>query len=142
MSVTSGASSVSVSLNGQEMDLETALDNVIRELQKHLNLVQMELRTIGMASEREDDFEDMIKEADKIQDNILEMNQLFERLYDMAYQIVGDPETPEERQFLKQHKIERKAHIKKMNDEHKEKKKREKEEAKTAKALESKDMEI
>jgi hypothetical protein len=130
MSVTSGASSVSVSLNGRE-----------RELQKHLNLVQMELRTIGMASERDDDYEDMIKEADKMQDNILQMSWLFEDLYSMAYEIVGDPETPEEKAFLKQHKIERKLHIKKMNDEHKEKKRLEKEqvkEAKAAKALESK----
>lgn len=138
MSIASGASSVSVSLNGREMNLEEALDSVVRDLQKHLNMVQLQLRMLGVGSERDDDFEDQIKEADKMQDSIVEMNYLFEDLYDMAYQIVGDPETKEEKQFLKQHKIERKAHMDKLKAEHKELKKKEKEEAKLSKQLESK----
>ena len=142
MSIASGASSVSVSLNGQIVNLEDGLDQVVRDLQKHLNLVQMELRTIGMSSERDDDYSDMICEADKMQDNILQMSWLFEDLYDMAYQIVGDPETPEEKQFLKKHKIERKAYISKMKEDHKLEKQREKEEVKLAKKQESKDMEM
>ena len=141
MSIASGASSVSVSLNGREMNLEEALDSVVRDLQKHLNMVQLQLRMLGVGSERDDDFEDQIKEADKMQDSIVEMNYLFEDLYDMAYQIVGDPETKEEKQFLKQHKIERKAHMDKLKAEHKEQKKKEKEEAKLSKQLENK-MEI
>ena len=138
MSIASGASSVSVSLNGREMNLEEALDSVVRDLQKHLNMVQLQLRMLGVGSERDDDFEDQIKEADKMQDSIVEMNYLFEDLYDMAYQIVGDPETKEEKQFLKQHKIERKAHMDKLKAEHKELKKKEKEEAKLSKQLENK----
>ena len=138
MSIASGASSVSVSLNGREMNLEEALDSVVRDLQKHLNMVQLQLRMLGVGSERDDDFEDQIKEADKMQDSIVEMNYLFEDLYDMVYQIVGDPETKEEKQFLKQHKIERKAHMDKLKAEHKEQKKKEKEEAKLSKQLESK----
>ena len=138
MSIASGASSVSVSLNGREMNLEEALDSVVRDLQKHLNMVQLQLRMLGVGSERDDDFEDQIKEADKMQDSIVEMNYLFEDLYDMAYQIVGDPETKEEKQFLKQHKIERKAHMDRLKAEHKELKKKEKEEAKLSKQLESK----
>ena len=141
MSIASGASSVSVSLNGREMNLEEALDSVVRELQKHLNMVQLQLRMLGVGSERDDDFEDQIKEADKMQDSIVEMNYLFEDLYDMAYQIVGDPETKEEKQFLKQHKIERKAHMDKLKADHKEQKKKEKEENKLSKQLENK-MEI
>ena len=142
MSIASGASSVSVSLNGREMNLEEALDSVVRDLQKHLNMVQLQLRMLGVGSERDDDFEDQIKEADKMQDSIVEMNYLFEDLYDMAYQIVGDPETKEEKAFLKQHKIERKAHMDKLKAEHKELKKKEKEEAKLSKQLESKAMEM
>ena len=138
MSIASGASSVSVSLNGREMNLEEALDSVVRDLQKHLNMVQLQLRMLGVGSERDDDFEDQIKEADKIQDSIVEMNYLFEDLYDMRYQIVGDPETKEEKEFMKQHKIERKAHLDKLKAEHKEQKKKEKEEAKLSKQLESK----
>ena len=138
MSIASGASSVSVSLNGREMNLEEALDSVVRDLQKHLNMVQLQLRMLGVGSERDDDFEDQIKEADKMQDSIVEMNYLFEDLYDMSYQIVGDPETKEDKQFMKQHKIERKAHLDKLKAEHKELKKKEKEEAKLSKQLESK----
>ena len=62
MSISSACSSVSVSLNGREMGLEEALDETIRNLQKHLNMVQMQLRMIGVGSERDDDFEDQIKE--------------------------------------------------------------------------------
>ena len=124
MSIASGASSVSVSLNGREMNLEEALDSVVRDLQKHLNMVQLQLRMLGVGSERDDDFEDQIKEADKMQDSIVEMNWLFEDLYDMSYQIVGDPETKEEKQFLKQHKRERKAHMDKFKADHKEQKKK------------------
>ena len=142
MSIASGASSVSVSLNGREMNLEEALDSVVRDLQKHLNMVQLQLRMLGVGSERDDDFEDQIREADKMQDSIVEMNYLFEDLYDMSYQIVGDPETKEEKQFMKQHKIERKAHMDKLKAEHKELKKKEKEEAKLSKQLESKAMEM
>ena len=142
MSIASGASSVSVSLNGREMNLEEALDSVVRDLQKHLNMVQLQLRMLGVGSERDDDFEDQIREADKMQDSIIEMNWLFEDLYDMSYQIVGDPETKEEKQFMKQHKIERKAHMDKLKTEHKELKKKEKEDAKLSKQLESKAMEI
>ena len=130
MSISSACSSVSVSLNGREMGLEEALDETIRNLQKHLNNVQMQLRVIGVGSERDDDFEDQIKEADKMQDGIIEMTWLFEDLYDMAYQIVGQAETPQEKAFLKQHKLARKVHIDKMKTERKEEKKREKQEAK------------
>ena len=120
------------------MNLEEALDSVVRDLQKHLNMVQLQLRMLGVGSERDDDFEDQIREADKMQDSIVEMNWLFEDLYDMSYQIVGDPETKEEKQFMKQHKIERKAHMDKLKAEHKELKKKEKEEAKLSKQLENK----
>ena len=130
MSISSACSSVSVSLNGREMGLEEALDETIRNLQKHLNMVQMQLRMIGVGSERDDDFEDQIKEADKMQDGIIEMTWLFEDLYDMAYQIVGQAETPQEKAFLKKHKLERKVHMDKMKTERKEEKKREKQEAK------------
>ena len=104
-------------------------------------MVQLQLRMLGVGSERDDDFEDQKKEADKMQDSIIEMTWLFEDLYDMSYQIVGDPETKEEKQFMKQHKIERKAHLDKLKAAHKELKKKEKEEAKRLKD-ESKDMEM
>ena len=56
----------------------------------------------------------------------------------MAGQIMGDPETPEEKAFLKQHKAARKIEIAKMKAAHAEQKRKEKEEAKLAKSLETK----
>ena len=138
MSISSATSMVIVSLNGREMSVEEALDETVRSLQKHLNQVQLQLRTLAVGSERDDDFEAQIREADKMQDEILEMNWLFEDLYDMAYQIVGLPETTQEKSFLKQHKGERKIHLDKLKAEHKELKKQEKIDAKISKQLESK----
>ena len=138
MSISSACSSVSVTLNGKEIPLEQALDETVRSLQQHLNKVQLQLRMLGMGSDRDDDFEDQIKEADKMQDEILEMTWLFDDLSSMAYEIVGEPETKEEKLFLKQHKIERKAYLSKMKTEHAEQKKKEKDEAKLSKQLESK----
>ena len=141
MSICSSASSVSVTLRGEEVDLETALDTTVRDLQKHLNMVQCQLRTLAAGSERDDDYEDQIKIADELQDNIMSMGWLFEELYGMAYEIVGDAETKEEKAFLKTHKAERKIQIAKMKAEHLEQKKLEKENAKNANKLESKAME-
>jgi hypothetical protein len=73
---------------------------------------------IGMGSERGDDFQEMINEADQIQNGIVEMNFLFQDLYDMAYEIVGSPANPEEKAFLRQHKLDRKLEIKKIKDDH------------------------
>ena len=138
MSISSACSSVSVSLNGKEMPLEEALDQTVRSLQQHLNKVQLQLRMLGVGSDRDDDFEDQIKEADKMQDEILEMTWLFDDLSSMAYEIVGEPETKEEKAFLKTHKIERKAYLSKIKTEHAEQKKKEKDEAKLSKQMESK----
>ena len=109
----SAASSVSVSLNGREMCLEEALDEVVRGLQGHLNMVQCHLRTLASDQERGNEFEEMIATADLLEDNIDEMQWLFQDLRSMCYEICGEPETPEERSFLKAHKIERKAYFQK-----------------------------
>jgi len=111
MSISSACSSISVSLNGKEVDLEQGLDEVVRGLQKHLNQVQLQLRMLGVGSERDDDYQEMIKEADIMEDGILEMQNLFDDLRSMSYQIVGLPETKEEKSWLKNHKIERKTYL-------------------------------
>jgi len=115
-----------VSLNGKEVVLEEALDEVVRGLQKHLNQVQLQLRMLGAGSERDDDFEEKIVEADRMEDEILSMQELFDDLRSMSYQIVGLPETKEEKEFLKAHKIERKAYLQQKALDRKEEKKKEK----------------
>ena len=122
----SSASSVSVTLNGKEMDLETALDETVRGLQQHLNMVQCHLRTLASDSERDNDFEEMICVADSLEEDIDSMQWLFQDLRSMCYDIVGLAETPEEKAFLKKHKIERKMFFQKRTLEMKAQKKREK----------------
>jgi len=131
---------VSVSFHGREVDLETALDETVRGLQAHLNSVQCNLRTLAADSERDGDFQEMIGEADKLEENIDEMQWLFQDLRGMCYDIVGMAETAEEKAWLKQHKIERKLFFQKRTLEKKAEQKREKSEAKNNMS-ESKTME-
>jgi len=56
MSVSSVGSTASVGFHGQSVNLEQALDATVRDLQSHLNMVQVHLRTIAATVERDDDF--------------------------------------------------------------------------------------
>jgi hypothetical protein len=76
----SSASSVSVSFRGEEVDLERALDETVRDLQQHLNMVQCRLRTLAADSERDDDFQEMIGTADMLENDIDDMQWLFQDL--------------------------------------------------------------
>ena len=129
----SSASSVSVSLNGVEMPLEQALDETVRGLQGHLNMVQLHLRTLASDQERDNDYQEMIATADLLEDNIDEMQWLFQDLRSMCYEICGEAETPEEKSFLKAHKIERKAYFQKKALDRKAETKRLKQENKECK---------
>ncbi len=117
MSVASDLSNVSVNFHGTEKPVEEALDDVIRALQTHLNALQTELRAIAVTAEQvvDDGVEDLkvsMERVDELVDTILEMNNLFMDLEDMADQLCYEPETPEEKLWMKQHKAERKEIIK------------------------------
>jgi hypothetical protein len=129
----SSASSVSVSFRGEEVDLERALDETVRDLQQHLNMVQCRLRTLAADSERDDDFQEMIGTADMLENDIDDMQWLFQDLRSMCYQIVGPAETAEEKAWLKAHKVVRKAYFQKKTLDKKAELKREKKESKESK---------
>jgi hypothetical protein len=130
MSISSACSNVSVTINGTEMNLEDALDEVVRGLQKHLNKVQMQIRLLGVGSDRQDDFEEQIAEADLMENEIISMQELFNELRGISYQLVGEPETPQEKKWLKAHKAERKLFLQMKALEIKEQKKKTKDESK------------
>lgn len=118
MSTTSMLSQVSVGYNGELVNVEQALDSVIRDLQQHLNDLQMRLRNIAMASDQMvgdtgdmEDLKNSVIESDQLEDHILEMVSLFTDLKEMAGDLAYLPETAEERAWLKQHKVERKAQL-------------------------------
>ena len=121
----SAASTVSVNHHGQEIDLETAMDKTITDLQRHLNMVQCHLRTLAADSERDNDFKEMINVADSLEDEIDDMMWLFQDLRGYCYDIVGLPEG-DEKAWLKIHKTERKAYFQKKTKEKKEEIKKEK----------------
>jgi len=131
MSVCSTASSVSVNHHGQEIDLETALDETIRDLQRHLNMVQCHLRSLAADSERDGDFQQMIGTADELEDEIDDMQWLFQDLRGYCYDIVGMPEG-DEKTWLKSHKAIRKAYFQKKTLEKKAQLKKEKQVSKNS----------
>ena len=138
MSVTSALSTMSISCRGEVIDLEKALGDTTRALQKHLNDLECVFRTIAMSSDQQmggDDMEDLKQscaQVDQMQDHILKMNNLFDDLMDMSDQLVYEPINKEEKAYLKQRKIDRKVVMdemkKKFAEARKEYKRKQKEE--------------
>jgi len=110
--------SVSVGYKGSAVPLEQALDETIRELQKHLNMVQLKLREIAVIVEQDPDFKEEVKLSDELDDNLREMTWLFTDLRSMAYDLISEPYEPDDKTWFKQHKVERKANEKKLQAEH------------------------
>jgi ATP-dependent Lon protease len=123
----------SVNFHGKECSLEESLDETVRSLQSHLNAVQMNLRTLAADQERDPDFKESIAEADKLEENIVRMIELFDELKQYCYDLCGIPDSMEEKVWLKQHKIERREFFKRMAIDTKERIKKEKEEYKNNK---------
>lgn len=141
MSICSDLSNVSVSIHGQEVNVEKALDDTIKALQAHLNDLQIVFRQIAMSSEQFIGDETQIdskeygkltisndlilscKQVDKMQEHIVKMNGLFDDLMSMSMQLVYEPESSDEKKYLKEYKKIRKVEVEKMrqqlNDERK-----------------------
>lgn len=66
----SGLSEVSVSLYGEEMLLEDAVDSIFKDLQTHINLIHCELRQLCMSEDRGDDYDESKEYLDNIQDHV------------------------------------------------------------------------
>lgn len=135
MSVCSDLSNVSVSIHGQEVNVEKALDDTIRALQSHLNDLQVVFRQIAMSSEQflgdetqvdskeygkltiSNDLILSCKQVDKMQEHIVKMNGLFDDLMSMSMQLVYEPESSDEKKYLKEYKKIRKVEVEKMRDQ-------------------------
>ena len=114
----SSTGSISVGYRGCAVPMEQALDEVIRDLQKHLNSVQLKLREIATIVEQDPDFKEEVKLSDELDDNLREMEWLFTDLRSMAYDLISDPYEAEDKAWFKQHKAERKTNEKKLQAEH------------------------
>ena len=111
MSVSSNGSCISVSINGEEMDLETAINDVFVGIQRHLNESQTSLRTLAMLIEKDDiEFRESVAYSDKIDDDIDQMMLLFKSLKSVVKQIICKPES-EDKEWFRLHLAERKIQI-------------------------------
>jgi hypothetical protein len=119
MSESSIFSETSVSYNGQEVMLEVAIDDVFKKLQTFLNSLQCSLRTLCMLIDQDGDYQEAVRLNDELEDGVEGMDHLFKDLKNITSQVMIKPETPEEKEFLKAHKLERKA--KKAEEKQKEK---------------------
>ena len=127
MSVTSMMSQVSISLNGQEMDLEQGIDETFKELQQNLNFCQTNLRNLAQCEERGDEFQISHDICYRINDNISEMQELFKDLKSIVKQIKLSADTPEEKNWMETYNEEKKREKeedKKIKTEDKEKMKK------------------
>ena len=108
MSVNSCMSSMSVSINGQEVILESALDNVFKSIQGALNSTHCSTREACMILDQDNDFKTMVLKGDEVIDNIDEIGSLFKDLKSIIKQVMLKPDGAEEKDWLKSHVDERK----------------------------------
>lgn len=112
MSVYSTKSSMSVSYCGSEMPLEQALDDVFQKLQQHLNAAHCAVRSMSMAEDQsmdeEDDFKELVKYNDIIQDDTDGMIELFKDLKNISKQVLGKPPNPNMKAWYVNHQAQRK----------------------------------
>ena len=107
MSISSQMSEMSISLNGEEIMLEEAVDETFKNLQAFLNSTQCDLRNLASCDERNETFEVSHSYCTKIDDNISEMNELFKSLKSIVKQIKMVPKTDEDKQFVKDFEFKR-----------------------------------
>lgn len=131
-------STVSVSIRGEDVDCEKALKDTVKDLQGHLNALEVIFMQIATTSEQfvGDEVEvdskefgkltisqDLLvscKQVDAMQEEIVKMNGLFDDLMSMSMQLVYEPETKDEKLYVREYKKIRKVEVQKMKDKLKE----------------------
>ena len=93
-------SSMSVSMNGLEMELEPALDQVFMELQQNLNNSHCTVRSILQSEEQDCDYQAILDLCFEVHENIDGMAELFKNLNDVLKH-VSKPDGDEEKALYK-----------------------------------------
>jgi hypothetical protein len=101
--------------------MEEALDETVRALQKHLNMVQVHLRNIAHVVEQDGEYEEELKLSWAVDEDLLQMGFLFEDLRGMCLDLISVPSTAEEKALAKKFKIDRKEYERKAREANKEK---------------------
>jgi len=101
-------SEMSITLNGQERSLESAIDETYKELQKSLNNSQCSLRTLCQRVEN-DEFEESLIYNYEVVDYIDNMTELFKDLKKICKSVLAKPENEDEKIILAKFKEQRKS---------------------------------
>ena len=93
-SICSAMSDVSISYNGEEMDLDDAVDHIFKELQTHINQTHVEIREICQWYLRGEDYEETKVYFDNMVSHITEGCALFKDLTKVIKQIMPPKPKP------------------------------------------------
>ena len=135
MSEFSTCSSVSVSVFGDEIPLEQAIDQVFKKLQDSLNYTHSSMRELNMEAERGSDFKEISSVGFDIQKYIQDCSELFTELKDVVKQVIGKPQTEEDKLWFQQEKLKIKQELLRKKQAEKAEKERLKAEKKAEKNL-------
>jgi hypothetical protein len=106
-SICSTMSTMSVSVFGEEIILEQALDSIFKQLQTSLNDCHSQTREMAMDLDRDDDFKIFYEHDRKIQEFVDGLTVLFKELKSVSKQVMGKPDNEEDKAWLKE-QLERK----------------------------------
>ena len=84
MSISSVGSTASVWVNGQQVPLEIQLEEVVAKMQNHLNRAQLHLREVAVVVEQDASMEEELKLSGDLDDELLEMQFLFDDMRAMC----------------------------------------------------------
>ena len=129
MSISSSTSTIISFRGDDEVDLDTALNELYSEMQQQLNYSQCAIRQLAASSEQDNDYLEAVKIYFELDDYVEQLLSLFKELQGVSKQCLG--------KCPKDLKLE----YDKMVSDRKEKKKREKQESKEL-AKQIKSMEI
>ena len=106
MSICSNASSI-VSYNGQEMEVEKAIDDLFPKIQTFINDCHCSIRELSYCEDRNETYLDALQMHLDICSNIDGMIKLFKELKSVSKQLVGPPPKDmkdEVKAFIEQYK--------------------------------------
>ena len=108
MSLCSTNSMMSVSIFGEELDVDSACDKVFKQLQDSLNLTHLRVRELMMSEDRGESFMESVEIADSLNTYCDDLSDLLKELKSVGKQVLGKC-PPEE-------KVAYAAHKQKMKD--------------------------
>ena len=107
-SICSAMSEMSVSISGEEIPLEKALDDVFKNLQENLNGTHCSFREYCMLLDRDEEFEYLYEQNYELFNHVDEFNNLMKELKSIIKQIAPKPEDDTEKEWVKQFKARKK----------------------------------